>query len=568
MSAEQTLAPTQNPPISSHPAKQLEAEPGMFPLLGDYLIEKLKQHGKIERVEVGTILIEAGAKHFDCFVVLSGRVGIYDPYNDDRQVTEHGPGQFTGDSDMLSQRASIIRAEMVEAGEVLRICEEELRRIIRTLPEASDILLKAFLLRRAHLIAEGGFGARIIGSRYSPDTFRIREFFSRNHLPYTWLDVENDPQAAALLEHFQIQPEDTPIVLTRNQLLLKNPPLEAIASCYGISDHSSQLEYDVVVVGAGPAGLAASVYAASEGLSVLTVDSVGPGGQAGTSSKIENYLGFPTGISGQELAIRAYTQVQKFGGTIAIPRRVTRLACNRRGIFALIFSDGEEIHTRSLVIATGARYRKLNLPELPDYEGKGIYYGATAMEAQTCSNEEIVLVGSGNSAGQGVTFLSRVARKVHLLVRGADLAHSMSKYLINRIEQTPNIEVHFNTQITGLRGSGHLESITCQQDDGTPFDINTQHVFCMIGALPCTDWIEGCVALDAKGFVLTGSQLTREQLEQSGWPLERRPVMLETSKPGIYAVGDVRSESTKRVASAVGEGSMSISFVHAFLGGS
>ncbi|MEZ0372734.1 MAG: FAD-dependent oxidoreductase, partial [Candidatus Sericytochromatia bacterium] len=509
----------------------------------------------------------AGEKHFDFFVVLSGVVSISDPVAADRPITEHRAGQFTGDSDMLSERAALVNAVVTESGEVLRIPGQALKEMIKTLPEVSDILLNAFLLRREQLISMGGFGARLLGSRYSADTYRIREFFSRNHLPYTWYDVEDDPEAASLLEKFQIQPEDTPLLIVKNNQVYKNPDIQVMARCYGISDHAADVEYDLIVVGAGPAGLAASVYAASEGLRVLTVDAIGPGGQAGTSSKIENYLGFPTGISGHELATRAYAQVEKFGGTIAIPREVAHLDCDS-GYVLLRFADGEELRSKALVIATGARYRKLALPELPDFEGKGVYYGATAMEAQTCANEEIILVGGGNSAGQGAVFLARVARKVHLLIRGNDLEKSMSRYLISRIEQTPNIELHRQTEISALSGAGHLESVRCLSHAiGESFEIRTQHVFSMIGALPSTDWVKDCVALDKKGFVLTGSQLTPEQLKQADWKLDRQPRMLETSLPGVYAVGDVRSDSTKRVASAVGEGSMCISFVHQFLTG-
>lgn len=534
-----------------------------FPTLTPELIDILRPYGQVETIAADTVLTEAGCKHYDCFVVLSGEISITDPHAGDSLVTVHGPGQFSGDSDVLSERAALVSATMTRSGEVLRIGPEAIRRIIAGLPEASEILLQAFLLRRDALISQGGHGARLIGSRYSADTFRIREFFSRNQLPYTWLDLEHDASAAALLEQFGVEPQDTPLLLVRGRQIYKNPSIEAIADCFGISDHRADVQYDVVVVGAGPAGLAASVYAASEGLRVLTVDSAGPGGQAGTSSKIENYLGFPTGISGQELANRAYAQVQKFGGTVAIPRSVSRLECDG-GNFGIIFSDGERLCTRTVVIATGARYRKLNVDNLSDFEGRGVYYGATSMEAQTCRNEEVFMVGGGNSAGQGAVFLSKIAKHVHLLIRGQGLESSMSRYLIDRIEQTPNITLHRQTEIAALHGDGHLEQVTCRRRNGESFTRKSAHVFTMIGASPCTDWVESCVALDAKGFVLTGTSLTPEQL--TNWKPGRRPFMLETSLPGVFAVGDVRSDSTKRVASAVGEGSICISFVHQVLG--
>ncbi len=537
----------------------------LFPILTPSLIDKLKKYGKVEDVAAGSVLLEAGAKDFCCFVVLTGEMTITDPFREDTVITRHGPGEFSGDSDMLSQRAAMVQGTMTIAGEIIRIQPAALREIIANLPEASDVLLQAFLLRRDALINDKSHGARLIGSRYSPDTFRIRQFLSRNDLPYTWLDIEKDPEAQQILKDFDVPPEETPLLIASHGDFYKNPQIETLAKCFGISDYDVDTEYDVVVVGAGPGGLAASVYAASEGLKVLTVDSVGPGGQAGTSSKIENYLGFPTGISGQDLAKRAYMQVQKFGGTIVSPRTVERLECDGSR-FTLHLSKGERISTRSVVIATGAQYIKLPMDNLSDYEGRGVYYGATNMEAQTCMDEEVIVVGGGNSAGQATVFLAGHARKVNLFIRSGDLEHSMSQYLIQRIMQTPNVELHTYTEITALHGEGHLERISVKKK-GESFTLDTQHVFTMIGASPCTDWASDCVLLDKKGFVLTGSNLNRQQLNEAGWDPNRSPSLLETSKPGIYAVGDVRSDSTKRVASAVGEGSMCISFVHRYLSG-
>jgi thioredoxin reductase (NADPH) len=537
----------------------------LFPVLTSPLIEKIKKYGEVENVSTGSVLLEAGSKNFCCFVVLTGEITITDPFREDTVITRHGPGEFSGDSDMLSQRAAMVEGTMTQAGEVIRIQPTALREMIANMPEASDILLQAFLLRRDALINDKSHGARLIGSRYSPDTFRIRQFLSRNDLPYTWLDIEKDAEAQQILKDFDVQAEDTPLLIANRGSLYKNPQIETMAACFGISDYDVDVAYDVVVVGAGPGGLAASVYAASEGLKVLTVDSVGPGGQAGTSSKIENYLGFPTGISGQELANRAYMQVQKFGGTIVSPRTVEHLDCSSSR-FILTLSKGEKISARSVVIATGAQYIKLPISNLRDYEGRGVYYGATNMEAQTCLNEEVIVVGGGNSAGQATVFLANHARKVHLFIRSGDLEHSMSQYLIQRITQTPNVELHTHTEITALHGEGHLERVSVKQK-GESFEIETQHVFTMIGASPATDWARDCVLLDKKGFVLTGTHLNRQQLSEAGWAENQSPSLLETSKPGIYAVGDVRSDSTKRVASAVGEGSMCISFVHRYLNG-
>ncbi len=536
----------------------------LFPTLSEDLRHQLKQYGEVESVAAGTVLLTPGEKDFCCFVVLSGEMTISDPFREDRVITVHKQGEFSGDSDMLSRRSTLVKGTMTEPGEVIRIQPNALREIIANVPEVSDILLQAFLLRRDALINSNQHGARLVGSRYSADTFRIREFLSKNDLPYTWLDVEKDEEAAVLLKTFDVPPESTPILITHEGEFCKNPTLETLAACFGISDYDRCQQYDVVVVGAGPGGLAASVYAASEGLNVLTVDALGPGGQAGTSSKIENYLGFPTGISGRELANRAYLQAQKFGGTIASPRTVKTMVCEGSQ-FTLTFDNEDSVSARSVVIASGAKYRKLPLDNLSDYEGKGVYYGATNMEAQTCSDEEVIVVGGGNSAGQATVFLAGHARKVHLFIRSGDLEHSMSKYLIQRIDQTPNVELHRHTEITALSGDGHLEEVTYKTKDQT-HTLQTQHVFTMIGASPCTEWASECVLLDKKGFVLTGSQLNRRQLSEAGWPEDKSPTLLETSKPGIYAVGDVRSESTKRVASAVGEGSMCISFVHRYLG--
>ncbi len=537
----------------------------LFPSLSASEIEILRGYGDEVPLNKGEVLFDVGDQAVNFYAVLDGAIEISDPAADNRRVTVHEAGGFTGDSDMLSSRAAVVRGTVLEYGRAIRVLPPKLMDMIANQPEISQVLLQSFLLRRAHLLADGNYGARLIGSRYSPDTFRIREFFSRNHIPLTWIDLERDEQAAGLLETFQVAPEETPILIAGPQQIYKNPSLGAIAHCFGISDHIQDVEYDVLIVGAGPAGLAASVYAASEGLNTLTIDSVGPGGQAGTSSRIENYLGFPTGISGDELASRAYAQVQKFGGAVSIPHRAETLECGGSA-YTLHLDNGSVIRGRAVVIASGAQYRKLNLPNLANFEGNGVYYGATPMEAQTCKDEEIIVIGGGNSAGQAAMFLSRTAKHVHLMIRSASLDKSMSRYLITRIEKTPNITLHSQTEIETLIGNGHLERVECRRTTGEQFVLEAQHLFSFIGARPCTEWVKGCVMLDEKGFVMTGTQLTPESLGQANWPLNRRPFMLESSRPGIFAVGDVRSESTKRVASAVGEGSVCISFVHQYLG--
>lgn len=544
----------------------VERDPALFPLLSEEQIELLRPFAQEEATFNGDLLIQEGAREFDFFVVLEGSVGIYDIAGDGDLIVEHAESEFVGDTDMLSTRAAVIRAQVVRPGRVLRVPFASLKEIVACYSELSDIILGAFLLRRTRLLGMSGHGVKIIGSRYSSDTFRIREFFERNHVPYNWLDLERDAAAAELLAQFAIRPDETPILIYQNRQIYRNPSTEQIAQCTGVAVQHEQALYDLLVVGAGPAGLAASVYGASEGLKVMTLDSVGPGGQAGTSSKIENYLGFPTGISGGELASRAYTQAQKFGCTISIPQRAEQLNCQGTHL-EVTLAGGTVLQARSLVIATGARYRKLDVPGMEAYEGNGIYYGATLMEAQTCGGQDAVLVGGGNSAGQGAVFLAKHARHVHLLIRGKDLSHSMSRYLIDRIEADPNITLHAETEVHALAGDGHLERITCRnRATGDLRDVETQNLFVFIGADPCTDWLSGCVALDGKGFVLTGNDLTTADLARAEWSLDRRPSMLETSLPGVFAVGDVRSGSTKRVASGVGEGSMAVSYVHQFLG--
>ncbi|AFY69839.1 cyclic nucleotide-binding protein [Thalassoporum mexicanum PCC 7367] len=535
-----------------------------FPVLTPAQIDALRSYGIEEEFTDGAILFEEGDQVFDFFVVLEGAIDILQHAGAEGdkpvQITRHMPGEFTGDTDMLSTRAAVIYAQAVGKTKVIRITPQKLQRVVVENSELSDLILRTFLIRRTALTASQLSPVKVIGSRFSQDTFRIKEFLSKNGQPYMWVDIDADEGVYQILESFGVKPDETPIILYRNRNVYKNPPNEAIATGLGFNVLDQEVN-DVLVIGAGPAGLAASVYAASEGLKVTAIDAEGPGGQAGTSSKIENYLGFPTGISGRDLAERAYMQAQKFGANIATPVCAKSLTC-RFPLYEVEVSGDRKIITRSVVIASGAKYRKLPLDNLTQYEGRGIFYGATAMEAQLCTQQDVIVVGGGNSAGQAAVFLSKHARKVNIFIRSKDLSHSMSRYLIRRIEETPNIELHCHTEITELSGAdGKLKQVTCRnRQSGESWVMDVPNLFIFIGAKPNTDWLDQAIATDEKGFVKTGHDLSEEEL--ADWPLDRQPALFETSRPRIYAVGDVRSSSTKRVASAVGEGSIVVQFIH------
>jgi thioredoxin reductase (NADPH) len=425
--------------------------------------------------------------------------------------------------------------------------------------------MRAFILRRVELVAAGVGDVALIGSMNSAGTHRIKEFLTRNGHPYSYLDLENNPDVQNLLDNFKIPTSEIPVVICRGQAVLKNPTNQQLADCLGFNPTIDQTQIrDLIIIGAGPSGLAAAVYGASEGLDILLLETSSPGGQAGSSSKIENYLGFPTGISGQELAGRAFVQAQKFGAQ-ALIAKATRLNCDRKP-YLVELENRSQIPTRAMVIATGVGYRRLTLKNLSHFEGAGVFYGATFVEAQLCGGEELIVVGGGNSAGQAAVYLAGTAKSVHVLVRSAGLAESMSRYLIRRIEETPNITLHGHTEIVALEGDDHLELVRWKDNQtGQIEEHNIRYVFVMTGADPNTGWLDGCIALDNKGFIKTGSELSPEDLSASRWPLARPPYLLETSLPGVFAVGDVRSGSVKRVASAVGEGSIAISFVHQVL---
>ncbi|MGA9941655.1 MAG: FAD-dependent oxidoreductase [Nitrososphaeraceae archaeon] len=535
----------------------------IFPKLTPAQIGRIAAHGRTRSVQPGDVLIEQGDTSVPFFVVITGEVEIVRPFGtNETLITIHGDREFTGEVNMLSGRRSLVRVRASKPGEVIELDHQDLLGLVQTDSELSDILMRAFILRRVELIAAGVGDLILIGSVHSASTLRIKEFLMRNGHPYSYIDLEQDPDVQNLLDSFQIVASDVPVLICRGQVVLRNPGNQQIADCLGFNESIDQAQVrDLVVVGAGPTGLAAAVYGASEGLDVVVLETGSPGGQAGSSSKIENYLGFPTGISGQDLAGRAYIQAQKFGAKVLIAR-ATRIVCDHRPYIVEV-ENGNRIPARTVLIATGAQYRKLPLKNLSQFEGAGVYYGATFVERQLCGGEEIIVVGGGNSAGQAAVFLAQTTKRVHVLVRSAGLAASMSRYLIRRIEESPNVIVQPHTEIVALEGNHHLESVRWRNSQtGRTEENKIRHVFVMTGADPNTGWLNGCIVLDAKGFINTGPDLSSENLSAAGWSLKRQPYLLETSLPGVFAAGDVRGGSIKRVASAVGEGSTAISFVH------
>jgi thioredoxin reductase (NADPH) len=539
----------------------------IFPKLTPAQIGRIAAHGRTRSVQPGDVLIEQGDTSVPFFVVITGEVEIMGRYGaSETIITVHGPGEFTGDVNMLSGRRMVVQARVAKAGKVIELNHEQMLNLIQTDTELSDILMRAFILRRVELIAAGVGDIILIGSIHSGGTLRIKEFLMRNGHPYTSIDLERDSDVQNLLDNFQISASEIPVLICRGQLVLRNPSNHQIADCLGFNESIDQTKVrDLVVIGAGPSGLAAAVYGASEGLDVLVLEASSPGGQAGSSSRIENYLGFPTGISGQDLAGRAYIQAQKFGAEVLIAD-ANRLVCERKP-YIIEVGSGARISTRTVVIATGVQYRKLPIEDLSRFEGAGIYYSATFVEAQLCGEEEeVIVVGGGNSAGQAAVFLAQTTKSVYMLVRSSSLAASMSRYLIRRIEEIPKIVVRPHAEIVALEGGDHLESVRWKNNQtGQIEEHKIRHIFIMTGADPNTSWLEGCVILDSKGFIKTGPDLSPENLSTAGWPLSRQPYLLETSLPGVFAVGDVRGGSIKRVASAVGEGSVAVSLIHKVL---
>lgn len=541
----------------------LDARTQAFPVLTAAQIDRVLPMGKVRQVQTGEILFEPGDTNVPFFVLLSGRMEIVQPdLTGERPIATHGRGEFTGEMTMISGHRCLVLGRTTEPGEFLELTGDGLRSLIAKDAELSEIFMKAFILRRLELLRSGQGNFILMGSRHSAKTLQLREFLSRNGHPYTYVDLDTDKTSQELLDRFEIKLDEIPVVICNEHGVLRNPTVQKLADGLGFNSgiDESQLR-DLIIVGAGPSGLAAAVYAASEGLDTLIIEIAAPGGQAGSSSRIENYLGFPTGVSGLELATRAITQAEKFGAKMMLAHGVARLDCDRRP-YKVVLDNGNELTARVIVISTGAQYNKPRIANLEKFEGQGIYYGATYMESQLCEHEDIVVVGGGNSAGQAAVFLSQTAGKVHMLVRSGQLSDTMSRYLIQRIEENPAIELHFKTEIVNLEGDAHLERVTWRSSTSGETSTNEiRHVFIMAGASPRTNWLSGCLALDNKGFILTGRDLDAAT-ETPVWPLARPPQMLETSLPGVFAVGDVRSGNVKRVAAAVGEGSIAISLVH------
>jgi thioredoxin reductase (NADPH) len=538
------------------------------PKLREDQIEILRRYGQTRTTELGEVLFRAGDTDNDFIVVLEGEVEVIEDFaGEARTIGTLRAGRFAGDLTMLTGQAVIPSAVMGTGGKVLAISRERLKEVVTEEPNISDIILKAFLARRSWGM-RAGFGLRIIGSRHSRDATRLREFAARNRLLHVWIELEDDPnKAEALLERFGAKPSETPVIIWQGEDVLRNPTNLELARVIGLKvDAPWERTYDLVVVGTGPAGLGASVYGASEGLSTLALESIALGGQAGTSSRIENYPGFPSGLSGFELATRILVQADKFGAQTAVPQEAIGLR-SEGGRYRIGLSEGGEVVARSVIAATGARYRRLEVPRLGRFEGVSVHYAATEAEAQRCEGEEVVVVGGGNSAGQAVVFLATRARRVYLLIRGGDLGKGMSSYLVERVAEAENVELILHTEVSELVGEDRLEGVVVENNrTGARRTLGTGALFVFIGAEANTAWLQGAVELDERGFVLTGRELDRSVLEREVWEgHSREPYLLEASMPGVFAAGDVRSGSIKRVASAVGEGSMAVRLVHQYL---
>jgi thioredoxin reductase (NADPH) len=551
---------------SSPTSSALNADTQIWPVLTDLEIDRARPYGRVRKGELGEILYRPGDVGASCFILLSATVQIVQPsIEGERLITNHYPGTFTGEAGMIAGQRTLVLARVIQHGEILELRPDDLRALVARDAGLGEIFLRAFLLRRLLLINRQLGNVVVIGSRHSADTLRLREFLGRNGHPYTYVDLDLDEASQSLLDRFAIAVTEIPIVICDGVTVLHNPSTTQLADSLGLNDNidTSRL-HDLIVVGAGPAGLAASVYAASEGLDILLIESHAPGGQAGTSSRIENYLGFPTGVSGQELATSATRQAQKFGAKMAVARAIVQLRCERRP-YELVMDDGTVFFARTIVIATGASYNRPTAACLDRFAGRGIHYGATHIESQLCEDEEVIVMGGGNSAGQAAVFLSQTARRVYMLVRAADLAESMSRYLIQRIVGNPSIELLYNSEIACLEGENDLEEVRwVNKQTGELGSAPAHHLFIMTGASPNTNWLRGRLALDEKGFILTGRDLPSavEPDQSPSWPLSRPPQLLESSLPGVFAVGDVRAGSVKRVAAAVGEGATAVSLVH------
>jgi thioredoxin reductase (NADPH) len=540
------------------PTDPYTREAQIFPRLSEEMGGRIAAYGSKESLRAGTLVFQRGERSVDFFFVLAGKIEIFDlgEYGEPKIITVHTEREFTGELDLFNERTVLVSGRASVDSCVVRVKRADFRRLVVGEPDIAEILMRAFILRRVGLIRHTQGGVVLIGPGHGADMLRLQRFLTRNGYPHRLFDTEIHPDAGGFLECFEIKPDELPVVISSHERVLRNPSTWVLADDLGLTEAIDPARiYDVAIVGAGPAGLAAAVYAASEGLDTIVIEGTAPGGQAGTSSKIENYLGFPTGISGEALAGRAQVQAQKFGARLAISRNVEGFECDEQP-YRLRLCDGQAVQSCAVVIATGARYRKLDLPNYSKFEGQGIHYAATAMEAQLCGGEEVVVVGGGNSAGQAAVFLSRTAAHVHILVRASGLAATMSDYLVQRIEQSSKITLHARVDISALEGDERLRAVTwSHRDTGETATRAVGNVFMMIGAEPNTSWLGGCLELDAKGFVRTGRSADGMALASA----------YATVKPGLFAIGDVRSGSVKRVASGVGEGSVVIQAVHQFL---
>ena len=560
--SEAAIDQRESPPLAETPDIY-----GAYPRLSDDQIAALEAGGARRTVNTGETLVREGERSDDFFVMLSGKVAVTttDDAGNRHVIRVHGPGRFLGELGDLEGQAAFYTAEVVEAGEVLVVPTERVRALVVHDPVLSDLILRAYLLRRSLLIQEES-GFRIIGSCYSPDTARLREFAARNRLPHRWIDLERDNHAERLLQRFGVSAQDTPVVIWGGEVL-RNPTNTELARRVGLPVADTALdESDVVVVGAGPAGLGAAVYAASDGLTTAAMERIATGGQAGTSSRIENYLGFPGGISGADLAERAVLQAGKFGARIIVSAEITRLESGS-GQHRVTLADGGSVVARAVVLAMGARYRRLAVPGIESFEGKGVYYAATFQEALMCGTGPVVIVGGGNSAGQAAVFLAAQVSRVYLVIRGDDLNRTMSRYLVDQINPHPRVTVRSCTEIREVHGEDALSAVVTEDKrTGERHSIQTRALFVFIGADPHTSWLAGAIQLDDRGFVPTGPAALYSDADGNQVHTQRQPMMLETSQPGVFAVGDVRSGSVKRVASAVGEGSMAIRQIHEYFG--
>lgn len=535
-----------------------------FPELTTRQLNTLKSYGEVITVDQRCLLFEPGQSDYNFYAIIEGEITVEDPSNNDQVVVRHQKNEFSGDNSMLSNRVAIFNGFAEAGSTILQIKPEQLKEAIAKHSEISDVLLNAFLLRQETVLDDIVGGFKLIGDQNSNKTYEIRDFMEKNHIWYHFIDVEKQEEALELLAHFDVCKEDLPVLIANKQTICKNPTIEEVARNTGVLSDFEDRIFDVLVVGAGPAGLAASVYAASEGLDCVTIDSNAPGGQAGKSSKIENYLGFPTGISGGDLANRAYVQAQKFGCHISIPHRAKKIS--RKGNHFIVQATNDKtIETKSIITATGATYSRLPIDRLEHFEGSGIFYSATGMNINSCTDEIVGVVGGGNSAGQAAMFLSAYAKEVMVLLRGDDLGAKMSDYLVQRLEAKDNISIHLETEVSELHGTNHLEKVTIRHKTKGDQEVHITNLFTFIGAKPCTDWISDLVITDRKGFICTGSDIPENALERCAIYSKREPQPLETSVPGCFAVGDVRKGSVKRVAGAVGEGSVVVSQIHQYL---